>query len=93
MSRRRPPPPPPDRPPEDPLDRPLEDPEPELPLLLVEYFVDELELSPVRTSVPKSVHSSHTSSSAPSILTVFGLAVSDPHISHWTIPDVGQAGA
>jgi hypothetical protein len=49
---------------------------------LVEYFVELLEVSCVFTSVPKSVHSSQTSSSAPSILTRFGLAVSFPHISH-----------
>jgi hypothetical protein len=49
----------------------------------VEYFVEvELELSSVVTSVPKSVQLSHTSSSAPSILTRFGLEVSVPHISH-----------
>jgi hypothetical protein len=35
--------------------------------------------------VPKSAQSSHTSSSAPSTLTVFGDAVSAPHISHCTI--------
>ncbi|PSQ59390.1 MAG: hypothetical protein BRD23_04525 [Halobacteriales archaeon SW_9_67_25] len=51
----------------------------------VEYFVDVDEVvSSCVTSVPKSVHSSQTSSSAPSILTRFGLAVSVPHISHWT---------
>jgi hypothetical protein len=51
--------------------------------LLVEYFVEVLEeLSCVFTSVPKSVHSSQTSSSAPSILTRFGSDVSFPHISH-----------
>jgi hypothetical protein len=50
---------------------------------LVEYFVDVLDvLSCVFTSVPKSVHSSQTSSSAPSILTRFGSDVSFPHISH-----------
>jgi hypothetical protein len=49
----------------------------------VEYFVEvELELSSVLTSVPKSVQLSQTSSSAPSILTRFGLEVSVPHISH-----------
>jgi hypothetical protein len=54
--------------------------------LLVEYFVDvEDDPESVLTSVPNSVHSSQTSSSAPSILTRFGLAVSVPHISHWTI--------
>jgi hypothetical protein len=51
--------------------------------LLVEYFVEVLDvLSCVFTSVPKSVHSSQTSSSAPSIFTRFGSAVSFPHISH-----------
>jgi hypothetical protein len=57
---------------------------PELPdeELLVEYFVDVEELSSVVTSVPKSVHSSQTSSSAPSIFTRFGEATSFPHISH-----------
>jgi hypothetical protein len=58
-----------------PLDEPLEE-------LLVEYFVDVEELSSVRTSVPKSVHSSQTSSSAPSIFTRLGEATSFPHISH-----------
>jgi len=59
-------------------------PEPELPEeeLLVEYFVDDEALSSVVTSVPKSVHSSQTSSSAPSIFTRFGEATSFPHISH-----------
>jgi hypothetical protein len=78
MSRRRPPlaellvdvDPPPD----------WELPEPDNP---VEYFVEvEPELSSVLTSVPKSVQLSQTLSSAPSILTRFGLAVSVPHISH-----------
>jgi len=50
--------------------------------LLVEYFVDVAELSSVCTSVPKSVHSSQTSSSAPSIFTRLGEATSFPHISH-----------
>jgi hypothetical protein len=48
----------------------------------VEYFVDVLELVSCLTSVPKSVHSSQTSSSAPSIFTRFGELVSVPHISH-----------
>jgi hypothetical protein len=77
MSRRPPPPVVPDEPPEgleaDDEDDPDED---------VEYFVDVEEVSSVRTSVPKSAQSSHTSSSAPSILTVFGDPVSVPHISH-----------
>jgi hypothetical protein len=80
MSRRLPPPPPvpvPDVPlPED--DEAEEVPE----LDDVEYFVDVEAVSSVRTSVPKSAQSSHTSSSAPSILTVFGDPVSVPHISH-----------
>jgi hypothetical protein len=48
----------------------------------VEYFVDVDEGSSVCISVPNSAQSSHTSSSAPSILTVFGEPVSVPHISH-----------
>lgn len=48
----------------------------------VEYFVDVLDESAPVTSVPNSVHSSHTSSSAPSIFTRFGELVSVPHISH-----------
>ncbi|EMA12994.1 hypothetical protein C436_11293 [Haloarcula marismortui ATCC 33800] len=48
----------------------------------VEYFVDVDDVSSVLTSVPKSVHSSQTSSSAPSILTRFGDETSVPHISH-----------
>jgi hypothetical protein len=52
----------------------------------VEYFVEVLDVPSVRTSVPKSAQSEQTSSSAPSIFTVFGAAVSVPHISHWTIP-------
>jgi hypothetical protein len=51
----------------------------------VEYFVDVDSVSSVWTSVPKSAQSPQTSSSAPSILTVFGDPVSAPHISHWTI--------
>jgi hypothetical protein len=79
ISRRRPP--PEEELPEDveplPGDEPLEPEDP------VEYFVEvELELSSVLTSVPKSVQLSQTSSSAPSILTRFGLEVSVPHISH-----------
>jgi hypothetical protein len=81
MSRRRPPP----ELPEDPLDPlPLLDEESLDPdELLVEYLVDVLdEESSVRTSVPNSEQSSHTSSSAPSIFTRFGLPTSFPHISH-----------
>jgi hypothetical protein len=48
----------------------------------VEYFVDPPEELCCFTSVPNSVHSSQTSSSAPSIFTVFGELVSVPHISH-----------
>ncbi|EMA25016.1 hypothetical protein C435_03044 [Haloarcula marismortui ATCC 33799] len=48
----------------------------------VEYFVDVDDVSSVLISVPKSVHSSQTSSSAPSILTRFGDETSVPHISH-----------
>jgi hypothetical protein len=48
----------------------------------VEYFVDVLEESAWVTSVPKSVHSSQTSSSAPSIFTRLGELTSFPHISH-----------
>ncbi len=54
----------------------------------VEYFVD-VELEDCwRTSVPNSVHSLQTSSSAPSIFTVVGDCVSAPHISHWTMSRV-----
>jgi hypothetical protein len=87
------------RPPSDPeLVPPLADPDDPDPELLpeelpVEYFVEELELLSVRTSVPKSAQSSHTSSSAPSTFTVFGEAVSAPHISHWTIPSFDHARA
>jgi hypothetical protein len=81
MSRRRPPPEPPEEPP-DPLAVLDEDPDVS-DELLVEYLVDVLdEESWVRTSVPNSVQSSHTSSSAPSIFTRFGLPTSFPHISH-----------
>lgn len=54
----------------------------ELPDDEVEYFVEVDEVSWVFTSVPKSAQLSHTSNSAPSILTVFGEPVSAPHISH-----------
>jgi hypothetical protein len=56
----------------------------------VEYFVEVDDEDSWRTSVPKSAQSPHTSSSAPSIFTVFGSATFVPHISHWTIPRVGQ---
>jgi hypothetical protein len=53
------------------------------PLDEVEYFVEvDDEESSVLSSVPKSVHSSQTSSSAPSILTRLGDETSVPHISH-----------
>jgi hypothetical protein len=48
----------------------------------VEYFVEVSEAPPVLTSVPNSAQESQTSSSAPSILTAFGVEVSVPHISH-----------
>jgi len=61
-----------------------DDPDPELPDEddPVEYFVDVLDESACVTSVPNSVHSSQTSSSAPSIFTRLGDPVSVPHISH-----------
>jgi hypothetical protein len=76
MSRRRPP---PEELDEDGEDDPLE---PLDSLEEVEYFVDVDEESSVLSSVPKSVHSSQTSSSAPSILTRLGDETSVPHISH-----------
>jgi hypothetical protein len=92
MSRRRPPPPPDEDEPVlvDPLEEELLE---ELDEELVEYFVDVEEVDSCRTSVPKSVQSSQTSSSAPSTLTVFGEDVSAPHISHWTIPPLPPHGA
>jgi hypothetical protein len=51
----------------------------------VEYFVDWEELDSVRTSVPNSLQSSHSSSSAPSTFTVVSDGCSLPHISHWGI--------
>jgi hypothetical protein len=77
---RRPPPPEPDDPdvPDVPEDRPVDDEDEEE----VEYFVEVAEDSAVWTSVPKSVQSSQTSSSAPSTFTRFGSSVSAPHISH-----------
>jgi len=78
MSRRRPP-----LELDDEDDEPPEPPEPLDALDDVEYFVDvDEEVSSVLSSVPKSVHSSQTSSSAPSILTRFGAETSVPHISH-----------
>ncbi|GAA0218222.1 hypothetical protein GCM10009000_036400 [Halobacterium noricense] len=52
----------------------------------VEYFVDVEEELSVRTSVPKSEQSEHSSSSAPSTFVVVSDAFSAPHISHWGIP-------
>jgi len=52
----------------------------------VEYFVEVALVSWVSTSVPNSAHWSQTCNSAPSTLTVFGVDVSVPHISHWTDP-------
>jgi len=72
----------PELPPE--LPDPLELPDP------VEYFVEVVVDPSWRTSVPKSVHSSQTSNSAPSTFTVLGEDVSAPHISHWTMPDRWQ---
>ena len=63
-----------------PEDDPLDPSDP--PELPVEYFVDVVLVDSVLTSVPKSEHSSHTSSSAPSTFTVLGVDVSAPHISH-----------
>jgi hypothetical protein len=79
MSRRRrlePPPEPPDPEPEVP------DPDPVPPELDVEYFADAEELDSVRTSVPNSLQSSHSWSSAPSTFTVVRDGCSLPHISH-----------
>jgi len=69
-----------------------EDEEPALPELdeededeEVEYFVEVEEELSVRTSVPKSEQSEHSSSSAPSTFVVVSDAFSAPHISHWGI--------
>jgi hypothetical protein len=81
-----------DRRPEDPDDPPVAEPDDEAEdeddeeLDPVEYFVDVVVESSWVTSVPNSVHSSQTWSSAPSIFTVLGEFVSVPHISHWTGP-------
>jgi hypothetical protein len=81
MSRRRDPPPddvePSDE--DDPEDDDEDDDE-------VEYFVEDELLDSVRTSVPKSEHSSQSSSSAPSTFVVVSDELSAPHISHWGIP-------
>ncbi|GGN23183.1 hypothetical protein GCM10009021_25980 [Halarchaeum nitratireducens] len=74
MSRRRRRDPPDEFPPE--LDDPEDSPDE------VEYFVEVEEDDSVFTSVPNSVQSLQTSSSAPSTLMVLGFAVSAPHISH-----------
>jgi hypothetical protein len=66
--------------PAEPLDP--DDPEPVLPEFEVEYFVDDEELDSVRTSVPNSLQSSHSCSSAPSTFTVVSDGCSLPHISH-----------
>lgn len=65
--------------PEDPPDEEEDDDED------VEYFVLVEELWVSRTSVPKSVQSSHSSSSAPSTFVVVSEGLSAPHISHWGI--------
>jgi len=52
----------------------------------VEYFVLVDDDSVCRTSVPKSVQSSHSSNSAPSTFVVVSEGLSAPHISHWGIP-------
>jgi hypothetical protein len=51
----------------------------------VEYFVEDELLDSVRTSVPKSVQLSQSSSSAPSTFVVVSDELSAPHISHWGI--------
>ena len=53
----------------------------------VEYFVEDELLDSVRTSVPKSVQLSQSSSSAPSTFVVVSDELSAPHISHWGILD------
>jgi hypothetical protein len=52
----------------------------------VEYFVEDELPESVRTSVPKSVQSSQSCSSAPSTFVVVSDGLSAPHISHWGIP-------
>jgi hypothetical protein len=56
----------------------------------VEYLLDAEEDDSVRTSVPKSLHSSQRSSLAPSTLTVVSDDLEAPHISHWGIPTVTE---
>jgi hypothetical protein len=58
----------------------------------VEYFDDPEEDDSVRTSVPKSLHSSQRSSLAPSTLTVVSDDFVAPHISHWGIPPLAEPG-
>jgi hypothetical protein len=70
---------------------PLEPPElPELPAVpLLEDVEYLLVVDPddwVVTSVPNSVQSEQSSSSAPSTLVVVSDDCSAPHISHWAIP-------
>lgn len=72
---------------DDELSPPLEDDEED-----VEYLVLVDDWLSVRTSVPKSVQSSHSSSSAPSTFVVVSDELFAPHISHWGIPD-GSGGA
>lgn len=57
----------------------------------VEYLLVELDDDSVRTSVPKSLHSSQSSSSAPSTLTVVSDDLEAPHISHWGITPSNRA--
>jgi hypothetical protein len=58
----------------------------------VEYLLDDDEDDSVRTSVPKSLHSSQRSSLAPSTLTVVSDDLEAPHISHWGIPSLAEPG-
>jgi hypothetical protein len=81
-----PPPEPPEPPAVDVLPpEPPELPEVELPPE-VEYLLDPDDEDSVLTSVPKSVHSSQSSSSAPSTFVVVSDDPSAPHISHCAIP-------
>jgi len=87
MSRRRVEPPDPD----EPLEPDEEDDPEDFPVLeLVEYLLPPEPVDSSRTSVPKSVHELHSSSSAPSTFVVVSEACSAPHISHWGIR-VGNA--
>jgi hypothetical protein len=67
------------------------DPESDPPEFDVEYFVEASELDSVRTSVPNSLQSSQSWSSAPSTLTVVRDGCSLPHISHWGIHAIVEA--